>query len=562
MGEDVLGTTLVSSSSEDVSRGASGAFIVRDTDPWIAVDAMVSRRDVAAARAAAASRKGSDRAALVAYVERMAALQPSPQRVANVAAKPAPAAPTVSEVLALVEKAGVERRLGRAAASAASYAAAGDAAERLGWTERAASARASAASVAHAAGDETSAVANAERRVALEETRGNARAAGEALAVLGRLRLEAGEPKKAAEALEACVMKLAVAGDRRAEGAAFVSLSAAYVSMGRLPEALDRAERALARYEAAEDRHGIATANAGLGTVHRRLGRYSRAASRLEQARDTFDQLGDGERSARASAERSPRPGGRRRGASPPRGRGRDPDPEIPRCARDDKGGAVLGVGGRVAARETQEPRVVLQRGEGRILGEAGAAEVALLHDEPLERRERRLLLPEREVLGGDPVRRVEALVRQAQPLQLQHPFVGGDRFAVLALLAQREGQPPPARADEVRGAVERVLAHQLAQQRLRLAPLLLADQLRRLLAAAVVIERIGRGGQPGERVVLGRRFGGPGGPRGRAERGEREGGEHASMISASTMVFFLRSNDWLHLPPIELHCQSDQGRL
>src|SRR5437899_1738672 len=34
----------------------------------------------------------------------------------------------------------------------------------------------------------------------------------------------------------------------------------------------------------------------------------------------------------------------------------------------------------------------------------------------------------------------------------------------------------------------------------------------------------------------------------------------HASMISASTMVFFLLV-DWLHLPPIVLHCQSDQGR-
>src|SRR2546423_5142505 len=34
----------------------------------------------------------------------------------------------------------------------------------------------------------------------------------------------------------------------------------------------------------------------------------------------------------------------------------------------------------------------------------------------------------------------------------------------------------------------------------------------------------------------------------------------HASMISASTMVLFLLV-DWLHLPPIVLHCQSDQGR-
>jgi len=282
-----------------------------DPDPWLVADDLIrrSRPDVATAFATAAPRKDVER--LPEYVaSRRGRPDDGTARAAVGAAKATldrgdgratlealggatAEAGSITAIRATFLRAGAEHALARREEAAATYAAAGEAAERIGWHARAVLAFGFAGESCYERGAFERAILAFQRRLAIEEARGSRAGAGAALANVAASHRALGSASLALEFDERALVEFEASRDRALVAAAHARLGTDHAALGNAVKALQFHERALTEAQALGDRGVEVATLVSIGLDHAALGAYANAVMYEEKALEQAQALGD-----------------------------------------------------------------------------------------------------------------------------------------------------------------------------------------------------------------------------------------------------------------------------
>ncbi len=286
-----------------------------DPDPWWVVDDLMGRgrADAAEAFAKAAARGGArrDAAGLPAYVAgrtaepgeaalraalsvALAALREG--RAQDALAATGRAGPAPSGVLGIAwrEARGMALRLSkRFAESETAFLAAADAAIGLGWWVEAGKAFDHAGNAASDRGDARAAGRAWDRRLAVEEARGDRVAIGRALVNSGSARFDLGDPAGALEHWERAGALAEETGDRTTVARALGNVGTVQYATGNPGKALETFRRAATLHEASGERAEAARMLANSAVALETLGRWTEAAEVYARVIALREELGD-----------------------------------------------------------------------------------------------------------------------------------------------------------------------------------------------------------------------------------------------------------------------------
>jgi CHAT domain-containing protein/tetratricopeptide (TPR) repeat protein len=273
-----------------------------DPDPWLVAEELIRRDEWGAADGFSKAARRKDVEQLPDYVaSRRGKPDDGLARAALLAANAALAGGDAKSALqALASVAGEEgtlvavrisfargaaQRLGvRLAESAASYRAAAEAAERLGWLARAARALYEAGRAAHGGGDFRGALSAFEQELRVEGVRGSRPGVIAALQFVGNLRYLLGDYEAALKSYQRSLDEMEALGDHANSIVALENIGSIHTELGDYATALQCYARALVEVEALGDRAGAALTLANIGNVHLLLGNYAKALDFDERA--------------------------------------------------------------------------------------------------------------------------------------------------------------------------------------------------------------------------------------------------------------------------------------
>ncbi|MHC4493548.1 MAG: tetratricopeptide repeat protein, partial [Planctomycetota bacterium] len=282
-----------------------------EPDPWLVADELCLRgeHDAAEAFAEAAPRKDVEKLPANVASRRGKPLNTA-RRKALAAASQALRARNPRAALAALERVDVKaghvdsvrllfirgialRSVGRLEASAKAYLAAADLAERIGWLARAGVALHEGGVSAVYRGDWGGALAAWERRITLEESRGNRGRVASTLGNLGNLYSALGDHRKALSFQERSLRLEEDLGNRAGVAITLGNIGVIHEKLGDYAKALSFQERSLKLRQELGDRAGVAVALGNLGTVYSALGDHAKALSLQERTLKLKQELGD-----------------------------------------------------------------------------------------------------------------------------------------------------------------------------------------------------------------------------------------------------------------------------
>ena len=280
-------------------------------DPWLVADELCFRGEYDAAESFAEAAPRKDTEKLPAYVaSRRGEPRNAATRKARAAARKAIRARDPKAALAAIEavdttpydvvsldllyaRSYVLRSLRRLDESAKAYLATADAAERLGWLARAASALHHSGESAELRSDWRGALAVRERRLVLQRSRGNRAGVAATLINIGTIHDSLGDYPKALEYHERGLRLAEAIGHREWAANALNNIGVIHARLGDYPKALDFYGRSLEINEELGDGAGIAVDLNNIGNVHMHLGDdpkaldfYGRSLKIREELRD------------------------------------------------------------------------------------------------------------------------------------------------------------------------------------------------------------------------------------------------------------------------------------
>ena len=282
-----------------------------DPDPWLVADQLIRRGEFDAAEvfAKVAPRKLAEK--LPAYVASRRGKPDDPARRARALAGDAaraegkpqgaldaygpPEVAPLDDVLGnslLVGRANALRELNRPRESAAAFLVAADAAERLGWPDRAYRALHQAGWSAAAASDARQSVSAWERCLRIVEPLERAPMVAIVRAELGDGYQRLGDPTKALPCYERALAANEALGDKIGTADALAILGGVHAQLGDHTKALEVLERALAAMEALGDKESVATTLANIADLLVDLGELDPALSFAKRARAAKAALG------------------------------------------------------------------------------------------------------------------------------------------------------------------------------------------------------------------------------------------------------------------------------
>jgi len=299
--------------------GALGALAERDDpDPWLVADELCARgeHDAADAFARAAPRKDveklpryvaarrgevPDAAARRALAVATAALASDHPEAALDALRQSPAhGDPVASILAASARGEALRRAHRPADDAEAFLEAARGASDLGWISRASVALGEAGGGAFDHSDYPGALAAWERKLEIDEARGDRRAAATTLRKIGNVHYALGDGSKSLAYNRKSLELMEALGDTNGIAAALNNIALVHDSRGDYQQALAFHERSLELEEESGNLAGVAISLANISGIHLQLLHYEKALECTERMRAIAEELHDARGVARA----------------------------------------------------------------------------------------------------------------------------------------------------------------------------------------------------------------------------------------------------------------------